>query len=98
MNASVRVASEARANNDRAGFSLITLSSDKRGIELGFWSDRIWAQNDTPLFTHGEEDLYNITVQTAYSLTIQNNNYTPFANAIPILAGGLREYTAFTGP
>ena len=31
---------------DRAGFSVIALSSDKRGIELGFWTDRIWAQED----------------------------------------------------
>ena len=37
---------------DRAGFSVIVLSSDRRGIELGFWTNdsnttnRIWAQND----------------------------------------------------
>ena len=31
---------------DRAGFSVIALSQDKRGIELGFWTDRIWAQED----------------------------------------------------
>ena len=31
---------------DRAGFSVIALSQDKRGIELGFWADRIWAQED----------------------------------------------------
>lgn len=31
---------------DRAGFSVIALSQDKRGIELGFWTDRIWAQDD----------------------------------------------------
>ena len=31
---------------DRSGFSVIALSQDKRGIELGFWTDRIWAQDD----------------------------------------------------
>ncbi|GAX43113.1 Na-Ca exchanger/integrin-beta4 [Tolypothrix sp. NIES-4075] len=51
-----RVIDEARAatankNNDgkddRAGFSVIAISSDaKYGIELGFWKDRIWAQDD----------------------------------------------------
>jgi Ca2+-binding RTX toxin-like protein len=51
-----RVLGEARAatankNNDgkddRAGFSVIAISSDgKYGIELGFWIDRIWAQDD----------------------------------------------------
>ncbi|MCT7954457.1 DUF4347 domain-containing protein, partial [Laspinema palackyanum] len=30
---------------DRAGFSLIAISSDgKKGIEIGFWKDRIWVQ------------------------------------------------------
>jgi Ca2+-binding RTX toxin-like protein len=33
--------------DDRAGFSVIAISSDgKYGIELGFWKDRIWAQDD----------------------------------------------------
>ncbi len=31
---------------DRAGFSVIVIGNDQKGIELGFWSDRIWAQND----------------------------------------------------
>lgn len=40
---------------DRAGFSIIVLSSDLQGIELGFWTNdltttnRIWAQNDGPV-------------------------------------------------
>ncbi len=97
VNVSARVVSETHATNDRAGFSIIALSSDKRGVELGFWTDRVWAQTDTPLFTHGEEALYNTTVQTAYSLAIQNNTYTLYANALPILSGGLRDYTAFAG-
>lgn len=32
--------------DDRAGFSVIVIGNDQKGIELGFWSDRIWAQND----------------------------------------------------
>jgi uncharacterized delta-60 repeat protein len=32
--------------DDRAGFSVILLSSDNKGIELGFWANRIWAQED----------------------------------------------------
>ncbi len=32
--------------DDRAGFSVIVIGDDLRGIELGFWPDRIWAQND----------------------------------------------------
>ncbi len=32
--------------DDRAGFSALLLSEDKRGIQLEFWSDRVFAQND----------------------------------------------------
>jgi hypothetical protein len=43
--------------DDRAGFSVIVLSSDLRGIELGFWAERIWAQeggSGDKLFTQAE--------------------------------------------
>ncbi|MGG6265144.1 choice-of-anchor Y domain-containing protein [Leptolyngbya sp. AN03gr2] len=33
-------------SDDRAGLSILVLSSDTRGIEFGFWTDRIWAQED----------------------------------------------------
>jgi Domain of unknown function (DUF4347) len=43
--------STANKNNDgkddRAGFSVLVVSSDNtKAIELGFWEDRIWAQED----------------------------------------------------
>ena len=50
-----QVVSESRAtaankNNDgkddRAGFSVLLLGSDRKGIELGFFNNRIWAQDD----------------------------------------------------
>ena len=31
---------------DRAGFSVTLLGSDRQGIELGFWDNRIWVQQD----------------------------------------------------
>ncbi len=33
--------------DDRAGFSVIVIGNDLRGIELGFWENRIWAQEDS---------------------------------------------------
>src|SRR5579859_1651448 len=41
---SAQLIDEQHANQNRAGFSVIALSSDKLGIELGFWKDQIWAQ------------------------------------------------------
>jgi hypothetical protein len=39
-----QVLAETHNTEHRAGFSIIVLSQDKRGIELGFWKDMIWAQ------------------------------------------------------
>ena len=47
--------SETHTSNDRAGFSIIALASDHHGIELGFWNNQIWAQNDSPPFTSAKE-------------------------------------------
>jgi RTX calcium-binding nonapeptide repeat (4 copies) len=35
------------SKDDRAGFNVTLLSDDKKGIQLGFWGDRIWAYEDS---------------------------------------------------
>lgn len=92
------ISSETHSNNDRAGFSIIALASDHHGIELGFWNNQIWAQNDTPLFTHGEGAAFNTTTRTSYQLDILGNNYDLFANGTSILTGSLRDYSSFGVP
>ncbi len=87
---------------DRAGFSLIVLSSDKRGIELGFWKDRIWAQEDgitePPLFTQAEHAPFDTqSARVAYTLAVQGDTYALSSNGTPILSGNLRDYTAASG-
>lgn len=87
--------------DDRAGFSLIVLSSDKKGIELGFWTNRIWAQEGGSggnLFTQAEGAAFNTTSGVInYTLQILNNTYSLQANSSTILSGAVRDYTAFTG-
>src|ERR1044071_7085078 len=39
----VKLQSETHNSNDRAGFSIIVTDQTKHGIEIGFWSDRVWA-------------------------------------------------------
>jgi len=87
----LQVLDEAHASADRAGFSLIVLTSDRRGIELGFWNDRVWAQAEG--FTHAEEALFDTTAATAYDLAIQGNAYTLFADGSARLTGSLRDYS-----
>lgn len=87
---------------DRAGFSIIVLGSDSKGIELGFWENEIWAQNDCnaqpPCFLHGEGNLFNTTALTTYDLTILGNRYTLSSSGIKILTGQVRDYSGFNEP
>jgi hypothetical protein len=94
----VAIKSESRTNNDRAGFSVIALSSDTKGIEIGFQDNievgTIFAQD--PEFTQGEftnVSLFEILrASTDYELTILGDTYTLSANNTQILTGGLRTY------
>lgn len=90
---------ENHLSADRAGFSVLLLSSDSFGIELGFWKDQIWAQSDSPLFTHAEAISFDTTAgEIAYELAIQGNSYSLFGNSLLLLNGSLRNYSAFGGP
>jgi len=99
-----QVISETHSTNDRAGFSVIALSSDKRGIEIGFWQDKIWAQEyiagvGNPHFIHAEEAAYNTSAAlTIYDLTILGDAYTLFVGQTSILSGKLRDYSSFGAP
>ncbi len=101
VDVTVQVEAEAHANNNRAGYSLIALGSDAKGIELAFWGNEIWAQNDTAtggLFTHGEGVVFDTTANLVdYQVIIVSDTYTLTANATPILTGPVRDYTDFSG-
>ncbi|NOK57701.1 MAG: Ca2+-binding protein, RTX toxin-related [Chloroflexi bacterium AL-W] len=88
--------------DDRAGFNVIALSSDTRGVELGFWTDRVWAQeggDDNNLFTQAEGAEFDTSSSLImYELVISENTYILSSGDITILTGPLRDYTAFDGP
>lgn len=86
--------------SDRAGFSLTTLSSDRQGIELGFWPNEIWAQRGgtgSTLFTHDPTKRAFLSTSSLvnYDLLVLGNNYYLSANNSIILQGVLQNYTAF---
>lgn len=97
---------------DRAGFSVIALAQDLRGIELGFWADEVWAQEDGPaepppntntLFTHAEGAAFDtLAGPVPYALRIGGERYTlsrlGAEGDTPILTGRLRDYSAFGWP
>ena len=83
---------------NRSGVSVIAITSDLMGIELGFWTDRVWAQSG-PAFTKAEEGFFNTTVALAnYSLQILGGNYQLLANGAPVVSGPLRDYSSFGAP
>ena len=97
----MQVLSETHASNDRAGFSVLVTSSDKRGIELGFWENEVWAQEGGSInpFTHAEGAAFNTTSDLiAYCLTVMGDRYTLAANGSTVLAGPLRDYTLAPAP
>ena len=87
------IADESHASSNRAGFSVILLGDDKKGIELGFWTDRIWAQSG-PDFVQAEGAAYNTASTVLYDLSIRGLNYVLSANGNPILTGLTRDYTS----
>ncbi len=95
----IQIEAENHNNNDRAGFSTILLSSDAKGVEMGFWEDEVWTQNDDPIFTHGEGLPFD-TSQTSntYTLEIIDDSYRLMvADEMP-LSGSIRDYTSFGFP
>jgi hypothetical protein len=95
----LRLDAETHSSTNRAGFSVIVLSDDAHGLELGFWSNTIFVQADNPLFTHGEEVRISTTnTFVDYSLSLFATNYFLKANGVLILTGPVRNYTAYNGP
>lgn len=94
----LQIHDEDHISGNRAGFSVIVLGNDRRGVEMGFWEDRIWTQSDDPLFTQAEGVGFNTTAgEILYALTISGLDYLLEADGIPILSGGTRDYTGFSG-
>ncbi len=92
-----QILSESHASTNRAGFSVIVLANDHRGLELAFWSSNIFAQSASPLFTQAEGTNYPTTNLVTYGLTFHPTNYLLTANGTPILTGPVRDYSAFSG-
>ena len=94
----VELFQESHVTTNRAGLSVIVLGSDKKGIELGFWTDRIWAQSDVPLFTQAESAGVEVVGgRRRMELFVGLEQYGLRLEGAPVLTGAVRDYTAFTG-
>ena len=91
----LRLITEFHGNASRAGLNIIALGSDKKGIELGFWANEIWAQADSPLFQHAEGAAFDTTAGLLrYDLLISGNTYSLSQGATTLLTGAVRDYSS----
>lgn len=97
----IQVGEEEHRGSHRAGYSVIILSDDLLGLELGFWENEIWVQEGgtgADLFTHAEGVPFDTTAGLiTYELAVLNEAYTLSADGTTLLSGALRDYTAFDG-
>ena len=91
------IQSESSASNDRAGFSVVVVSSDgQRAIELGFDDSGIFAQSQD--FT--SENAFTpsgfaMSDLVTYDLYVVDSGYQLFANGSPIMSGTLQSPYSF---
>jgi hypothetical protein len=93
----VQIVEEQHNSDNRAGFSVTILDKDRKGIEIGFWEDRVWAQDDDPLFTRAEETLLDTTPLITYTLEVIGETYT-LKGGGATLTGAVRDYSASVVP
>ena len=96
---SLRVVEETHANGDlgtRSGFSIIVLDQAKKGVELSFWTNQVFAKIADYGFPHG--DGISVDAQTSarnYRVTFLSGQYTLVTEGAPPLAGVLSNYAPF---
>jgi len=89
---------ETHASTNRAGLSLIALGADRKGLELGIWTNRLWAQADSPMFTQAEGvDTAVIGGWRTLRLSVLGDDYIVTLDGAQVLNGRVRDYTPFTG-
>jgi len=89
---------------DRSGVSVIVQGSDHKGVELAFWQDEIWTQQDAPLFTHSPvteraQGAGLTSLMTHYNLTVLGSTYSlTNGSGTVLLTGNLHDYFGNGGP
>ncbi len=103
INFDIQINSESHNNDNRAGFSIVVISDDLQGIEIGFWTNQIWAQQVTGnVSTRSTAPTANANLDTTvfnnYNLVVQGNGYQLYANDLKtlLLSGFLTDYSSFS--
>jgi hypothetical protein len=94
----LQVLAEEHATTNRAGFSVIALSADLWGIELGFWTNAVFAQSGAD-FVQAEGAAFDTrAARRRYDVLVRGDGYALSVDGQPLLTGPLRNYAAFGAP
>ncbi len=104
VNWDLAVTSESNTSTNRAGFDVIVLGSDGKGVELGYWGSDVWAQEYVSGTGFEQNPLQDSDTQNNdvfdtgpslidYNLSVLGGNYTLTANGTTILTGATQDYS-----
>ncbi|MBL9138338.1 MAG: hypothetical protein JNK85_20885 [Verrucomicrobiales bacterium] len=93
-----QVLEETHRTEHRAGFSVIVTAANLSAIELGFWTDRVWAQSGPDFLQAESGALDAATAPIRYDLEVRGSRYRLSANGATVLSGDLRRYDSFGLP
>ena len=87
--------SNTSTTNPRAVFSIIAISSDGKGIEIGFRANEIFAQSSVGFTSQdlAQTATFSTNTSKTYNLAVFNNGYTLSSGATPIINGSLLNYS-----
>lgn len=96
----MQLVAESHSSSDRAGFSVLLLGNDKKGIEIGFQNGGVFSQSSS--FTQAETNFGGglpsvLGSLTSYDLRITGGNYTLSTGNMTLLTGAVRDYTGASG-
>jgi hypothetical protein len=97
-----KILSSTFTKDSRAGFSIIAIGSDKRGVEIGFHTNEIYALKYTavpsPDLVRDEVVSFDTTSAiTKYELSVSGTTFTLRADGTSIMTGPTKDYAPFAG-
>lgn len=96
---SLQLLAETHTSPNRAGYTLLMVGAQAtQALELGFWTDHIWAQrydaSQADRLVHDIDAAFDTTAAlTTYTLAVQQQQFTLSAGGTALLSGALRDYT-----
>lgn len=95
----LQMLSENHLSSDRAGFGFIVISHDLFGIEMGFWTNAIFAQSADRTRAETNDSLpFRLDEYVDFILEIKADQYVLSGNGSQILSGKLRDYSDLGTP